>query len=108
MSSWIYLTLAIVLEVMGTTAMKLSEGLTRLLPTVCLFLFYGLSFIGLALALKKLNVSVAYAIWSGLGTALIAIIGFVYFHESVTLLKLVSLALIILGVIGLRLSSASH
>ena len=108
MISWIYLTIAIVLEVMGTTAMKLSEGLTRWLPTMLIFVFYGLSFIGLALALKKLEVSVAYAIWSGLGTALIAVIGFVYFHESVTPLKLASLALIILGVIGLRLSSASH
>ena len=68
-----------------------------------LLLFYGLSFVGLTLALKRIDVSVAYAIWSGLGTALIAVIGVTYFHESVTPVKLGSLALIILGVIGLNL-----
>jgi small multidrug resistance pump len=108
MMTWIYLVLAILLEVSGTTCMKLSEGFTRLAPSVLLFVFYALSFGMLTLALKKLDVSVAYAVWSGVGTALIAAIGVFWFKEPVTALKLISLGLIILGVIGLNLSGAAH
>lgn len=105
---WFYLFLAIVLEVAGTTAMKLSEGFARVLPSIMIFVFYGLSFAGLTLALKKIEVSVAYAIWSGLGTALITAIGLLYFREPVTLIKIASIALIILGVAGLNLDSWTH
>jgi len=97
------MTLAILMEVCGTTSMKLSAGFTRLIPSVLIFIFYGLAFTMLTLALKKLDVSIAYAVWSGLGTALIAIIGFVVFREPITLVKVISLTLIILGVIGLRI-----
>lgn len=103
MKEWIYMTLAILMEVCGTTSMKLSAGFTRLIPSVLIFIFYGLAFTMLTLALKKLDVSIAYAVWSGLGTALIAIIGFVVFREPITLVKVISLTLIILGVIGLRI-----
>jgi len=97
------MTLAILMEVCGTTSMKLSAGFTRLIPSVLIFIFYGLAFTMLTLALKKLDVSIAYAVWSGLGTAVIAIIGFVVFREPITLVKVISLTLIILGVIGLRI-----
>ena len=60
------------------------------------------------MVLKRMDVSIAYAIWSGLGTALIAIIGSVYFNESMTLVKLVSLGLVIIGVLGLNLSGGAH
>jgi small multidrug resistance pump len=106
--AYLYLLLAIVLEVCGTTSMKLSQGFTRLLPSVLIFVFYGLSFTLLTVVLKKIEVSIAYAIWSGVGTALIATLGILYFKESLTLLKLVSLALVILGVIGLNLSGEMH
>ena len=105
---YLYLVLAIVLEVSGTSCMKLSQGFTRLLPSVLIFVFYGFSFTFLTLVLKKLEVSIVYAIWSGLGTACIAAIGIVFFRESVTPIKLASLALVIIGVIGLNLSSAAH
>ena len=105
MRYWLYLILAIVLEVAGTTSMKLSEGFSRLLPSVMIFVFYALSFAGLTLALKRIDVSVAYAIWSGLGTALITVIGLAYFKEPATLIKILSIALIVLGVAGLNLDS---
>ncbi|HMA66627.1 MAG TPA: multidrug efflux SMR transporter [Desulfosalsimonadaceae bacterium] len=105
---WFYLFLAIVLEVAGTTAMKLSEGFARALPSIMIFVFYSLSFAGLTLALKKIDVSVAYAIWSGLGTALITAIGMLCFREPATLIKIASIGLIILGVAGLNLDSWAH
>ena len=101
---WFYLAVAIVLEVMGTTCMKLSEGFTKLTPSVLVFVLYMGSFAFMILALKKMELGVVYAIWAGLGTALIAIIGIVWFQESVSLLKIVSIAFIVLGVVGLRLS----
>ena len=106
--TWLYLILAILLEVSGTTCMKLSEGFTKTVPSILLFIFYTLSFGALTLALKKLDVSVAYAVWSGMGTALIATIGVLWFKEPVTALKLISLALIIIGVVGLNLSGGAH
>jgi small multidrug resistance pump len=105
---WIYLVLAILLEVTGTTCMKLSEGFTKILPSILLFVFYILSFVMLTLALRKIDVSVAYAVWSGVGTALIATIGVLWFKEPATALKLISLGLIIVGVVGLNLSGGTH
>jgi len=106
--SWIYMIAAIVLEVSGTTCMKLSEGFTRRGPAVLVVIFYGLSLTALTFALKRIDVSVAYAIWSGLGTALIATIGILWFREPATALKFVSIALIIIGVIGLHLGGSAH
>jgi small multidrug resistance pump len=99
---------AIVLEVCGTTSMKLSQGFTKLTPSVLIFVFYGLSFVALTLCLRYMDVSVAYAVWSGLGTLLIAAIGIAYFKEPLTLVKIGSLVLIIVGVIGVNLSGNSH
>ena len=101
--AYLYLLFAILLEVCGTTSMKLSQGFTRLMPSVLIFVFYGLSFTLLTMVLKKIEVSIAYAIWSGVGTAIIATVGILYFKEALTLLKLISLALVIIGVIGLNL-----
>jgi small multidrug resistance pump len=106
--TWIYLVLAILLEVSGTTCMKLSEGFTRLVPSILLFVFYTLSFGMLTLVLKRIDVGVAYAVWSGVGTALIAAIGVLWFKEPATALKLISLGLIIIGVMGLNLSGGAH
>jgi small multidrug resistance pump len=106
--TWVYLVLAILLEVSGTTCMKLSGGFTKLVPSILLFVFYTLSLGMLTLALKRIDVSVAYAVWSGIGTALIATIGVLWFKEPATALKLISLALIIVGVVGLNLSGGAH
>jgi small multidrug resistance pump len=100
---WVYLVFAILTEVAGTTSMKISEGFTRLVPSVFIFVFYGVSLVLLTLSLKKLDVSLAYAVWSGMGTALIATIGILWFREPMTAIKLASLALIIIGVLGLNL-----
>jgi small multidrug resistance pump len=105
---WIYLTLAIVFEVAGTTCMKLSAGFSRLLPSVLMGVFYIVCFYFLTLALKKVDVSVAYAVWSGVGTALIATIGILWFREPITLLKMFGLLAIIGGVIALNLSGGTH
>jgi small multidrug resistance pump len=106
MTSWLYLIGAILLEVGGTTAMKLSEGFTRLIPSIAMSILYIGSLALLTLALKKFEVGFTYAVWSGLGTAIIAIIGVYYFKEPASLLKVASIALIILGVVGLNLSNA--
>ncbi len=106
--SWFYLLLAIILEVSGTTSMKLSQGFTKTLPSVAMFIFYILSLISLTLAFKKIDVSVAYAVWSGIGTTLIALIGIFYFREPSTVIKILSIGLIITGVVGLNLSGGGH
>lgn len=105
---WVYLIFAILLEVSGTTCMKLSNGFTRVGPSLGMFIFYGLSLGAMAMALKRIDVSLAYAVWSGMGTALIASIGILWFKEPMSALKLISLALIIIGVIGLNLSGNAH
>lgn len=105
---WILLYVAIVFEVAGTTAMKLSHGFTQTMPTLLGLLFYILSVVGLTFALKKLEMGPAYAIWSGLGTTFVAIIGVCYFQDQLTALKLASLMLVILGVVGLNLAGLSH
>ena len=108
MQSWLYLAGAIFLEIAGTTSMKLSEGFTRTVPSIFIFVFYALSFIALTMALKRIDVSIAYAIWSGVGTALIAVIGTVHFREPMTLIKALSLCMIIIGVVGLYLTGIRH
>jgi len=105
--SWILLIGAICMEVLGTTCMKLSEGFTRWVPSVLIFVFYALAFILMTFAIKKLDLSLTYAIWSGVGTFLIALIGLFWFKEPFTILKAVSMALVIAGVIGLNLGGSS-
>ena len=105
MQYYLYLLAAIILEVAGTTSMKMSEGFTRIWPSVAMMVFYLLSLGALTLALKRFDMSMAYAIWSGVGTALITIVGIYLFKEPVSLAKIGSIALIIVGVVGLHLSS---
>jgi small multidrug resistance pump len=103
-----YLIIAIIFEVAGTTCMKLSYGFTKAVPSVLMIILYLLSLASLTFALKKIDVSVAYAIWAGIGTALIVTVGILWFKEPVTALKIISLGLIIIGVIGLNLSGGAH
>lgn len=108
MTHWLLLAAAIVLEVCGTTAMKLSAGFSRTGPSVLIFVFYGVAFTCLTLALARIEIGVAYAIWSGVGTALIACIGVAFFGESLTPIKITSLLLIIAGVVGLNLGGQAR
>jgi small multidrug resistance pump len=102
--AWLYLLLAIAFEVGGTTALKMSRGFAELTPSLLIFPAYAVSFVFLALAVKVMPISVAYAVWSGVGTALIAAIGILWFREPVTLSKLMFLGIIVFGVVGLQLS----
>ncbi|WP_406671185.1 multidrug efflux SMR transporter [Methanolobus sp. ZRKC4] len=104
--SYLYLAFAIIFEICGTTCMKLSEGFSKIVPSVLIFVFYGISFVAFTIALKKLEVSVAYAIWAGLGVAMISLIGHFGFNEPLPPIRIVFLALIGIGVIGLHLSSS--
>jgi small multidrug resistance pump len=106
MQHWLFLAGAIFLEVGGTIAMKVSDGLSKATPSIIMTVCYIASLALLTLALKKIELSIAYAIWAGVGTALIAIVGILYFKEPATAIKLLSLALIIAGVVGLNLSGA--
>ena len=107
-ADWLFLTAAIVLEVAGTVSMKLSHGFANALPSVLLFLFYGASFTCLNFALRTIDVSIAYAIWSALGLMLVATIGILVLRESASALKQASIALIVAGVAGLYTGGASH
>ena len=102
---WFLLALAIVLEVSGTTCMKFSDGFKEIVPSVLVFIFYGLSFTAFIYALKTIDLSISYAIWAGLGLALITAIGILYFKEPATIQKMVFIVLVLVGVIGLSLSA---
>ena len=99
---WLCLAGAITLEIAGTVSMKLSQGFSRPLPSVLLFVFYAASFFLMTIAVKRIDVSVSYAIWSGVGTATIALIGVLWFRETLTWIQVASIVLIIAGVVGLR------
>ena len=107
MKYWLILSFAIILEVSGTVSMKLSDGFTKIIPSVFIFVFYAASFVALTFAIKKIEISVAYAVWSGVGTALIALVGILYFKEAATMLKFASIFLIIAGVVGLKIGSST-
>ena len=101
---WLYLSLAILFEVGGTVSLKMSNGFSVLVPSVVVVVSYGISILFLALVLKTMDVGTAYAVWAGLGTALVVIVGIFYFDESATILRLVFLGMIIAGVVGLHLA----
>ncbi|GAA2955646.1 MULTISPECIES: multidrug efflux SMR transporter [Streptomycetaceae] len=100
------LAAAIAAEVAGTTAMKYSEGFTRLWPSLGTVVGYALAFTLLAQTLKTLSVGTAYAIWAGVGTAAVAAIGIIWMGESAGPAKLAGLALIVAGVVVLNLGGA--
>lgn len=106
MNKWLILSVGIFFEVLGTICMKYAEGFTKLWPSVLVFLFYGISLAVLVFVLEKMEVSIAYAIWASAGTALIAVIGILFYHEQVSLMKILSIAFIILGILGLELSES--
>ncbi len=106
--AWLLMAGAIVFEVAGTTCMKLSDGFGELLPSILMVPFYILCFACLTLAIRKIDVSVAYAVWAGIGTALITMVGVFWFKDPVGVAKIVAIVLIIIGVVGLNLQSESH
>ncbi|WP_435738690.1 multidrug efflux SMR transporter [Cellulosimicrobium sp. PMB13] len=106
--AWIVLILSGMLEAGWALSLKASEGLSKLWPSVSFVALLVLSMVGLSYALKTLPVGVAYGVWVGIGAALTAILAVVLFDEPVTVLKVISLVLIVAGVVGLNLSGGGH
>lgn len=104
---YVFLALAIVFEVAGTSLLKLSDGFTRLWPTVGVAVGYGMAFWMLSLTLRTVPVGIAYAIWAGLGTALIAVIGAFFFGEQLGMIKVIGIALIVAGVVALNIDTGA-
>ena len=107
MLAWIYLAAAIASEVVGTVFLRFTDGFTKPLLSTLVVVTYAFSLWLFALALKQLEISLAYAVWAGVGTAAVAVIGMATLGESVNALKLASIALVIGGVVGLNLSGAN-
>jgi small multidrug resistance pump len=105
--SWFYLAIAIAAEIVATTALKASEGFSRLYPSIFTCIGYGIAFYCLALALRTIPVGVAYAIWSGAGIVAISIIGYVLFRQSLDFAAVTGIGLIVAGVIVLNVFSRS-
>lgn len=108
MPTYLWLALAIVFEVGWAVAMKLSAGFTKPRFVVATVVMYLLSVVFLALATKRMDIGVGYAIWAGSGVALIATAGVVYFHEPLTALKAVALGLIVTGIVLLQITTGGH
>ena len=102
---WIYLAIAIVSEVVATSALKSAEGFTRLVPSVLVVVGYALAFYFLSLTLRTIPLGIAYAIWAGVGVALVALVGWVVYHQALDIAALIGIALIVSGVIVLNLFS---
>ena len=108
--AYLYLTIAIVSEVIATTALKSAESFTRLAPSLIVIIGYSIAFYTLSLCLKSITVGVAYAIWSGLGIVLIAILGIIVHQETIDLAGAFGMTLIVTGVVVLQVFSktATH
>ncbi len=106
--AWIVLIVSGMLEAGWALSLKASHGFTRLWPSVGFVVLLAASMIGLSIALKSLPVGVAYGVWVGIGAALTAVLAVVVLDEPVSVLKVVSLVLIVAGVVGLNLSGGGH
>ncbi|GGI18966.1 DMT family transporter [Oxalicibacterium faecigallinarum] len=107
MHHWILLGLAILAEVVGTSAMKASEGFSKVLPSLITVVFYGIAFYLLSLTLRSIPVGIAYAVWSGVGIVLISLAAWVLYGQKLDLAGLIGIGLIISGVIVLNVFSKS-
>lgn len=107
---YVYLTIAIIAEVIATSALKSSAGFSKLMPSMLVVLGYAVAFYFLSLVLKSVPVGVAYAIWSGLGIVLISIVGAVIFGQKLDLPAIIGMLLIVSGVFVMNVfsNSVSH
>jgi len=97
---------AIVFEVSGTLLMKYTEGFTKAVPSLVMFVCYAVSIVSLSVAVRKLDIGVIYAIWAGCGVALVTLLGMALFGEPLTLTKVLFILLILVGVVGLNLTGS--
>ncbi len=105
MQQWIFLSLAILSEVIATSSLKAAEGFTRFWPSLFVVVGYLLAFYFLSLTLKTIPVGIAYAIWSGVGVVLIAIIGWLFLEQSLDMPAIIGLLLIVAGVLIINVFS---
>ncbi len=105
--AYIYLTIAIIAEVIGTASLKASEGFTRLMPSIATVLGFGIAFFSLSLVLKTIPVGIAYAIWAGAGIVLVTAIGYVWFRQALDWPAVAGIALIVAGVVVINVFSES-
>lgn len=105
--AWIYLSIAILAEVIATSALTASAGFTRLLPSILVVIGYGIAFWFLALSLRSIPVGIAYAVWSGAGIVLISVIGWALFRQTLDAAALVGMGLILAGVLVIHVFSRS-
>lgn len=104
---WIYLGIAIVSEVLATSALRAADGFTRIWPSLAVVVGYAISFYFLSLTLRSIPVGIAYAIWSGVGILLISVAGWLLFGQKLDAPAILGLSLIVLGVAILNLFSKS-
>ena len=102
---WIYLSIAIVAEVIATSSLKESQGFTRLIPSIITFIGYSFTFYFLSLTLKEIPIGITYAIWSGIGICLLSIIGYFRFNQTLDFGSIIGISLIVSGVIVLNIFS---
>ena len=105
MQQWLFLSVAIVSEVIGTSALKAADGFTRLWPSVIVVVGYAVAFYFLSLTLKTIPVGVAYAIWAGVGVALITLVSWLFFKQPMDLPGIIGITLIVAGVVVLNVFS---
>ena len=105
MKTWLFLAIAIVGEVIATTALKSSDGFTKLVPSVVVVAGYGIAFYFLSLVLKSIPVGIAYAVWAGLGIVLVTAIAWIVYGQKLDLWAFVGIGLIVAGVLVLNLLS---
>jgi small multidrug resistance pump len=97
--NWVFLLIAIVGEVTATTSMKISDGFSKLIPSLITIVGYGISFYFLSLALRDIPISIAYAVWAGVGIIFVSAIGYFYFKQSFDVPGVIGIALILCGVV---------
>jgi small multidrug resistance pump len=106
--AWILLSIAIAAEIFGTLSLKASDGLSKLMPSLGVLIGYATAFTLMAMSLKKLDVGITYAIWSGVGIIGAAIGGVVFFDQHLSRMTMIGMAIIITGVVIMNLGGASH
>ena len=104
---WIYLLLAIITEVVATTALKDSHGFTKLLPSIIVIVGYSLTFFFLSITLKQMSVGITYAIWSGLGILFISLIGYFRYNQTLDAPAVLGMLFIGAGILTIRFFSSS-
>lgn len=108
MKHWVYLVVAIVSEVVATTALKQSDGFSKLIPSAVAAIGYGLAFYMLSLTLSVIPLGISYAIWSGVGIVLLSVIGLIVFKQNIDLPGVIGIVLIVSGVVVINLYSKTN